>query len=80
MVSQNFRQVEVGVTKLQGDHETLSIIFHVQLHVDFSYMQSSLGLCVFIFLCEVNLDGLRPFDQRELVDCNGHGPSGPLHT
>ena len=34
-------------------------------------------------MCEVNLDGLRPFDQWELLDCNGHGPSvlcvkGPL--
>ena len=26
-------------------------------------------------MCEVNLDGLRPFDQWELLlDCNGHGP------
>ena len=25
---------------------------------------------------KVNLDGLRPFDQCELLDCNGHGPSG----
>jgi hypothetical protein len=26
-------------------------------------------------MCEVNLVGLRLFDQRELSDCNGHGPS-----
>ena len=25
-------------------------------------------------MCEVNLDGLRTFDQWELLDCNGHGP------
>ena len=40
-------------------------------------------------MCEVNLDGLRPFNQWELLDCNGHGPSvlcvkwlssGPLRT
>ena len=24
-------------------------------------------------MCEVNLDGLRPFNQWELLDCNGHG-------
>ena len=32
---------------------------------------SGLHLCVW----SVNLVGLRPFDQRELLDCNGHGPS-----
>ena len=26
-------------------------------------------------MCEVNLDGLHPFDQWELLDCIGHGPS-----
>ena len=26
-------------------------------------------------MCEVNLDGLGPFDQWELLDCNGHMPS-----
>ena len=26
-------------------------------------------------MCEVNLNGLRPIDQWELLDCNGHGPS-----
>ena len=36
-------------------------------------------------MCEVNLDGLRPFDQWELLDFNGHGPSvlcvkWPLHV
>ena len=38
MVSQNLRQshfVEVGMTKIPGDHETLSIVRHVGLHVDF---------------------------------------------
>jgi hypothetical protein len=35
---------EVGLTKIQGDHETLSIVCHVGLHVDFSSMKSSLGL------------------------------------
>ena len=55
MVSKNFRQghlLEVGVTKIPGDHETLSIVVcHVGLHVDFSSMKSSLAfrpspLCV----------------------------------
>ena len=26
-------------------------------------------------MCEVNLEGLCTFDQWELLDCNGHGPS-----
>ena len=46
-VSRNLRQthlLEVGLTKIPGDHETLSIIRHVGLHVDFSSMKSSLGL------------------------------------
>ena len=36
--------LEVGLTKIPGDHETLSIVRHVGLHVDFSSMKSSLGL------------------------------------
>ena len=46
-VSQNLRQVhllEASLTKIPGDHETLSIVRHVGLHVDFSSMKSSLGL------------------------------------
>jgi hypothetical protein len=36
MVSQNLRQthlLEGGLTKIMGDHETLSIVCHVGLHV-----------------------------------------------
>ena len=47
MVSWNLCQahlLEVGLTKSLGDHETLSIVRHVGLHVDFSSMKSSLGL------------------------------------
>ena len=47
MVSRNLRQadlLEVGLMKITGDHETLSIVHHVGLHVDFSSMKSSLGL------------------------------------
>ena len=55
-----------------ADHETLSIVRHVGLRVDFSAIKSSLGLEAFTFVCEVNLDGLCPFGQWE---CNGHGPS-----
>ena len=32
-----------GLTKIPGDHETLSIIRHVGLHVDFPSMKYSLG-------------------------------------
>ena len=38
MVSWNFCQthlLEVGLMKIPGDHETLSIVCHVELHVDF---------------------------------------------
>ena len=47
MVSRNLRQahlLEVALMKIPGDHETLSIIRHVELHVDFSSMKSSLDL------------------------------------
>ena len=67
MVSRNLRQthlLEVSLTKIPGDHETLSIVRHVGPHVDFS------PSCVYS-----ELDGLCPFDQWELLDCNGHGPS-----
>ena len=32
------------LVKIPGDHETLSIVHHVGLHVDFSSMKSSLDL------------------------------------
>ena len=76
MVSQNLRQahlLEVGLTKIPGDHETLSIVRHVGLHVDFSSMKFFLVLQAFTFMCEMNLEGLLPFDQWKLLDCNGHG-------
>ena len=47
MVSQNLRQthlLEVSLMNLLGEHDTLSIVRHVGLHVDFSSMKSSLGL------------------------------------
>ena len=46
-VSRNLRQahlLEVSLKKIMGDHETLSKVRHVGLHVDFSFMKSSLGL------------------------------------
>ena len=42
MVSHILRYVEL--TKIPGNHETLSIVHHVGLHVDFSSMKSSLGI------------------------------------
>jgi hypothetical protein len=57
------------------NHETWFIIRHVGLHVEFSSMKSSLDLYAFTFMCEVNLDGLCPFNQWELLDYNGHMPS-----
>ena len=47
MVIRNLGQrhlLEVGPTKISRDHETLSIVRHVELHVDFSSMKSSLGI------------------------------------
>ena len=47
MVSRNLRHArlqEVGLKKILGDHETLSIFRHVGLHVDSSSMKSSLDL------------------------------------
>ena len=47
MVSQNLRHahlLEVGLTEIMGDHETLSTVRHVRLHVYFPSMNSSLGL------------------------------------
>ena len=35
---------EVGLMNTLGDHEALSIVHHVGLHVDFSSMKSSLDL------------------------------------
>jgi hypothetical protein len=55
--------LEVGLTQIPGDHETLSIVRHVRLQVDFSSMKSSLGLQAFTFVCVVNLNSLHPLDQ-----------------
>ena len=47
MVTRNLRQahlLEVGLMKIPGDHETLSTVRHVGLHVDFSSMKSYLGI------------------------------------
>ena len=46
--------------KITGDHEALSIVCHVGLHVHFSSRKSSLGLEAFTFVGAVNLDGLSP--------------------
>ena len=46
MDSRNLRQahlLQVGRMKIMGDHETLSIVHHVGLHVDFSSMKSYVG-------------------------------------
>ena len=46
MVSQNLHQahlLEVGLTKIPEVHETLSIVCHVGLHVDFSSMKVFFG-------------------------------------
>jgi hypothetical protein len=47
MVSHNVCQahlLEVGLTKIPGNHETLFIVYHVELHVAFSSMKYSLNL------------------------------------
>ena len=47
MVFRNLCQahlLEVGLMKNWGDYETLSTVYHVGLHVDFSSMESSLDL------------------------------------
>ena len=47
MDSRNLCQIhllEVDLMKILRDHETLSIVRHVRLHVDFSSMKTSLGL------------------------------------
>ena len=62
MVSQKLRHahlLEVGLTQIPGDPETLSIV----RHVDFSSTKSSLDLQTFTFVCEVNLNSLCPYDQ-----------------
>ena len=65
------------MTKIPGDH--IWNLIHSSpcrnpcrlfIHKDFF---GPLGL--HLRMCGVNLDGLRPFDQWELLDCNGDGPS-----
>ena len=42
--SHGLPKLALGLTKIPGHHETLSIVRHVGLHVDFPFMKSSLGL------------------------------------
>ena len=55
-------------------HDTMDrgLSCHVGIHVDLSSMILSWGPYVVTFSCEVNLDGVSLFDQRETI--------GPLHT
>ena len=51
-VYHNFRQAhlqEVGLKQISADHETLFIIGHVEIHVDFSSMIISLDPQAFTF-------------------------------
>ena len=63
MVSHNLRQphlLEVDLTKILGDHETLSLVRHVGLRVKvFIHEKSSLDLWAFTYMCEVKF-GLSP--------------------
>ena len=63
MVCQNLRHaylLEVGVMQITTYHETLSIVYHVETHVDFSSMIISLGPRP--SPSSVNLDGLDLFN------------------
>ena len=59
--------------QILSDHETLSKVSTVGIHINFLSMIMLLGLQT--FQCEVKLDGLNLFDQREILECFGHGPS-----
>ena len=55
--------LEVDFTHIPADHETLFVIYHVGIHVEFSFMILSLNPLTFTFWCEVtlaSLDLLRP--------------------
>ena len=56
--------LEAGLMKSSTNNETLFIVCHVRIHVQFSFtiipLGSSLGRLV---------------DQREILECNGRGPS-----
>ena len=77
-ISRIFHQthhLEVGLTKSLGDHETLSIVRHVGLPVNFSSMKSFVGFRLSRSCVKRIWNGLHPFDQWELLNGNGHGPS-----
>ena len=65
----------VGLMQIWADHETLHVVCHVGIHVDFSSMIISLDPCTLTFYCGVDLDNLGLFDQWEILECNDHGPS-----
>ena len=61
--------------KFWYNHETLLIVCHVRIHVDFSSMMISLGLYAFAFGVNWTWTSLRLFYQWEVLEWNGHGPS-----
>ena len=79
MVCWNLRRatygLEVDMTQILAKHETLSMAWHLITHVDYSIMIISLDLQAFTLSCEEDLDGLHLFDQGEMSERNGHGPS-----
>ena len=64
-----------GPDTIPVDRETLSIVCHVGIHVDFSSMIIASGPWAFTFKCVVNLESLHLFNQWEILECNGQGPT-----
>ena len=66
--------LEVNLTQILADHETLFIVYNVRIYVDFSSI--IITLCPYAFhpLVWSESDDLNFFDQWEILNCNGHGP------
>ena len=74
MVSRNFRQAhlqELGLMQIPRGRETLSIVRHVGLHLDFSSIEIFFGPLGLHLRVWSELGRSPPFDQWELLDCNG---------
>ena len=87
-VSHNLDQahfLEVGLTKIPGDHDTLYIVRHVGFYVDFSSMKSYLGLRAFTFgIYQILFDYIMcedPHESKFIEIAFGWGPNHIwLHT
>ena len=66
--------LEVGLTQISADRETLIIVCHIDILCRFFIHGNFFEPLGLQLLAWSELDSLGIFDQWEILECNGHGP------